>query len=128
VHIPAFPEAAPLPAVKNHGDFVLDAPSAIVCQGLEQGFPARFQIPGIYQTKPRGLADEVVAVNNQVYCHNLLFIILNYFSKYDSENMAFKSGHAEQGEESRDINNLLIFDFFPDDNQSRQHDLFGDFT
>jgi hypothetical protein len=42
--------------------------------------------------------------------------------------MAFKSGHAEQGEESRDINNLLIFDFFPDDNQSRQHDLFGDFT
>jgi hypothetical protein len=116
MHIAAFPQATPLPTVKNHGDFVLGAPPAIIRQGLEQGFPARLQVPGIYQTKPGGLADEVVAVNDQVYCHNLLLIILDYSSKYDSEIIAFRRHQADRGEEFRDINNFLILDFFPDDN------------
>ena len=68
--VPALFEVALEPAVEDHGD-LLGTVLPVGCQPRQQRRPSGLQFPGVQFLQLRGLADQVVAIDNEMQGHML---------------------------------------------------------
>ncbi len=66
--VPGLFEVAPQPAVEDHGD-LLGTALPVGRQPRQQRRPPGLQFPGVQLLQLRGLADQVVAIDNEMQGH-----------------------------------------------------------